>query len=408
MVYTPPKKILEKYAELLVNFALGGKKGIKKGDVVYIQAHEIARPLFDELRIAVIKAGGHYISGYMPDHTTGRPDDIYPGFFEQASDEQISYFNKPYYKGLVEGVDHFLTVLSNPNIGILDKTDPKKIILRKKSLKPYMDIRNKKENEGRLTWSLALYGTQALADQAGLSLEEYWEQIIKGCYLDIDDTIGAWRDSTSKIEEVKNKLDSLQIQWLYIKGKNVDLQVKIGEGRSWLGGGGRNIPSFEVFTSPDYRGTEGRIKFNRPLFIYGKIIDDIELVFEKGRVVSSSASKNESLLKEMIKTDEGSLRVGEFSLTDKRLSKITKFMADTLFDENFGGDWGNLHIALGSAYKTAYNGDYSKLNDAQWENLGYNDSAIHSDIVLSEPIVVTGELKDGSKKIIYKEGEFVI
>lgn len=100
--------------------------------------------------------------------------------------------------------------------------------------------------------------------------------------------------------------------------------------------------------------------------------------------------------------------VGEFSLTDRRLSRITKFMGETLFDENVGGEQGNTHIALGSAYKDSYTKDPSKVSKEQWEELGFNESSVHTDIVSTNKRKVTATLKDGSKKVIYENGEFKV
>ncbi len=101
-------------------------------------------------------------------------------------------------------------------------------------------------------------------------------------------------------------------------------------------------------------------------------------------------------------------KVGEFSLTDKRFSRITKFMADTLFDENMGGEHGNTHIALGNSYHDCYAGDPKNVKPAQWKNLGYNESSVHTDIVSTTSRVVTATMKDGSTKVIYKNGQFVL
>src|SRR6185436_12865911 len=136
----------------------------------------------------------------------------------------------------------------------------------------------------------------------------------------------------------------------------VDLWVKLGEKRAWMGGSGRNVPSFELFTSPDWRGTEGWIKFNQPLYRYGNLITGIELEFKNGRVVKAKAKKNEQILKQMIATANAD-KVGEFSMTDKRFSHITKFMGETLYDENVGGPHGNTHVALGNVYHDCYAGD---------------------------------------------------
>jgi len=117
------------------------------------------------------------------------------------------------------------------------------------------------------------------------------------------------------------------------------------------------------------------------------------------------AAENEPLLHEMIATENAD-RVGEFSLTDARLSRIDRFMADTLYDENVGGPFGNTHLALGNAYQDTYDGDAAELGEKDWERLGFNQSAIHTDIVSTSDRTVTAVLRDGSERVIYAGGEF--
>jgi aminopeptidase len=104
--------------------------------------------------------------------------------------------------------------------------------------------------------------------------------------------------------------------------------------------------------------------------------------------------------------DPGAGRIGEFSLTDKRFSKINRFMANTLFDENYGGKHGNCHIALGSSYSNSFSGNPSRLTNAMKTRLGFNDSALHWDIVNTENKQVTATLSSGKKIILYENGRF--
>jgi aminopeptidase len=104
--------------------------------------------------------------------------------------------------------------------------------------------------------------------------------------------------------------------------------------------------------------------------------------------------------------DPGACRIGEFSLTDRRFSKIDRFMANTLFDENFGGRQGNCHIAVGAAYLDAYDGDPATLDRARRKALGFNDSALHWDLVNTEAKRVSARLKDGRSVVIYENGRF--
>jgi len=400
-MYQPSEEILDKYADVLVNSALGDCKGIKKGDVVFIQVPECAKPMLVSLRRAVLKAGGHPIIQYMPDN-------IAKEFYELANEEQINFFPAKYLKGRIDEIDHSIFIEADTNPHELKSVEPKKMMEKSKAFKPYMEWRDEKENAGKFTWTLALYGTEAMAKEAGITLEEYWGEIIKDCYLDEESPREKWKEIFNEVERVKDKLNSLKIKKLRIRGVQIDLTIGLGENRKWMGGSGRNIPSFEVFISPDWRLTEGKIRFNQPLYRYGNLIKGARLEFKNGEVVKAEADEGEQVLKEMIVSDEGSKRVGEYSLTDSRLSRITQFMATTLFDENRGGEYGNTHIALGKAYQDSYPGDPSKITKEQWKEMGYNDSAVHTDIVSTENREVTAFLEDGREMVIYVDGKFVI
>jgi len=403
MPYTPPQEILERYADVLINFALGGGEGIKEGDVVRIVSHECAKPLYVELHRAVWRAGGHTISQFVPDD-----DDSFNlarDYYKIASDVQLDFFPDRYSRGLVDQIDHQVSVLAEADKHALEDTDPAKIMRSSSAMKPLLDWRTEKENAGRFTWTLGLYGTPAMAAEARLSEEDYWQQIIDACFLDESDPIARWREVSDQIGEYVQRLSELPIDRLHVKGEDVDLQLTLGDCRRWVGGSGRNIPSFEIFTSPDWRGTEGWIRFNQPLYRYGNLIEGISLEFADGRVVKAGAERNERVLTEMIAT-ENAERVGEYSLTDSRFSRITKFMAETLYDENVGGPYGNTHLALGKSYHDCYDGDPSTVSSERWEELGFNDSTVHTDIVSTTDRTVTARLRDGSERLIYAGGNF--
>ncbi len=403
MTYTPPQEILERYASVLVNFALGGGEGVKTGEVVRIATPESAKPLYAELRKAVWRAGGHVIGAYEPDDDTRT--NLSKDFFETTSDAQLDYFPAKYMRGLIDEMDHQVSVLAESDPHALETVDPARIMRRGEAMRKLLDWRSEKENEGRFSWTLGLYGTAAMAAEAGLTEEEYWEQIVHACFLDVEDPIARWRDIGRRLDETRQRLDALDIERVHVQGEDVDLWVGIGEQRRWLGGRGRNIPSFEIFTSPDWRGTEGWIEFNQPLYRYGNLVKGIRLEFEDGRVSKASAEENEGVLTEMIAT-EGADKVGEFSLTDKRFSRITRFMAHTLYDENVGGPFGNTHIALGRSYQDAYTGDPAAVKPEDWERLGFNNSSVHTDIVSTTDRTVTAQLRSGEERVIYRDGEF--
>ncbi|MDA3855624.1 MAG: aminopeptidase [Candidatus Woesearchaeota archaeon] len=399
MEYKPSDEILEKYAKLLVNFGLNNAKGVNKGDIVLVQISECARPILNFVNREIIKAGANPIIDL-------RADGIARDMFEFGNEEQIGFFPEKFMKGKIDEADHLLQIIGDHDLDELKGIEPKKILLKQKAYSPYMKWRNDKEHAGNFSWTLVGYGTPAMAKEANLSLEEYWDEIIKACYLDKEDPVSEWKKIDAEIKRVSNELTDLKIQKVHVESEDIDLWVQLGSNRKWLCGVGINIPSYEIFISPDWRGTNGKIRFTEPLYSYGNKITDIELEFKDGLIINSSASEGEDILKEMIAT-KGANKIGEFSLTDSRISRITKFMADTLYDENVGGEFGNTHIAIGSSYKDSFIGDLDKT-DEEWDELGFNCSVVHTDIVSTANRKVTAYLPDGSTKVIYDKGEFKV
>lgn len=400
MAFIPSPEILKKYADVLIKFALWSGEGVKKGDVVFVSISESARPLLPHIQRSILEAGAHMMLNYTP-------DGISRDYFELASAEQIEFVPKDYLLERVKLATHFVGIISESDKHELEGVDGKKIMRRGELMKFYMDARRDKEDAGKLTWTLALYGTPAMAKEVGMSEKEYWDEIIMACYLDYENPIAKWQDLFVQIEDTKDRLNALSIDSVHVKGHDADLHVKLGHDRKWLGGSGRNIPSFELFISPDWRGTNGWIQFSEPLYRYGNLIEGVELEFKDGLVVKSSAKKNEQIIKDMIAVKNAD-KIGEFSLTDSRFSRITKFMGETLFDENVGGRFGNTHIALGSAYRDSYVGNPKDISEEKWAEMGFNDSSVHTDIVSTTDRTVTATLKDGTKIVIYKDGKFTV
>lgn len=399
-MYQPSDEILKKYADVLVKFALNSGKGVKKGEVVQCLVPDVAKPMINALQVAVLESGAHPLVRMLPTGTD-------KSFYELANDDQLTFFPKKYIKARVDLIDHSVGIIAEHDLHELKDVDPKKIIKASESKKKVREWMSDKEYKGKFTWTLGLYATPAMAKEAKMSLEAYWQEIIKACFLDKSDPIAEWKRIFAEQERVKKALNSLAIDKLHVVGRNIDLWMSLGKKRQWVGGSGRNIPSFEIFTSPDWRGTEGVIYFNQPLYRYGNLIEEVKLEFKKGRVVKASAKKGEKLLQEMIKRPNAD-KIGEYSLTDSRASRITKFMADTLFDENMGGKFGNTHLAVGMSYKDAYAGDPTKVKKVGWKKLGFNDSGEHCDIISTEDRIVTAILKNGKEKVIYIDGKFVV
>jgi len=399
-MYTPSELILTNYAKVLVDFALGSGEGIKKDEVILLQFDLPALPLAKHVYRCILDKGGHPI-------VRMNDEDFSRILYESASNEQLEFFPKKYMKSMVDTIDHRMYLIGTRDPFLLKDISPKKLMLGNKNTQIMKKWLFDKEDKGKLTWTLALYGTEGMAAEAGLSLKKFWDQIEKACFLADKNPIATWKSTFKKLEQLRVKLSELPIDSLHLTAKDTDLTIKLGEKRQWLAGSGRNIPSFEIFTSPDWRGTSGYVFFDHPLYRYGNLIKDVRLEFKNGKVIKADAMKNGNLIKELVKQKNAD-KVGEYSLTDTRFSHIDAFMANTLYDENFGGQWGNTHLALGSSYHEAYTGDVSRVTNKGWRDLGFNDSSEHTDIIATGDRQVEAIMRDGTKKVIYRKGQYVV
>lgn len=405
--YTPSDEILEKYADLIVKFGMQNRDGkkLKKGSVIRFTVPEVAKPLYFHLQAAILKNGHHPIGSFLPSNE-GKYN-FEKNFFDYAKKHQIEFFDAKRQKGNTSQIDGTISILATTDPHALKDVDSKKVLQRSVAMRKATELKFKKINEGKLQWTIALYGTDQMAREAGMSTKEYWKQIIHACYLDTKDPVAEWMRINKQVQSTASKLTKLKIKSVHVKGPDIDLTIGIGGDRIWRAGGGNNIPSYEVFTSPNFREVNGKAKFNQPHYRYGKKIEGIELEFKDGMVIASKATKNYDLLQSMLKTKGGNF-LGEFSLTDARLSRITKPMAEILYDENTGGKFGNTHVALGSAYRDCYNGDVPNIPEAEWDKLGFNSSVVHSDIISTTDRTVTALLENGKSKVIYTKGQFTI
>ncbi len=402
--YVPPDTILEAYANVFTNYALHGGNGIRPGEVVRVTLPQFALPLYLPLQAALLKAGGNMVLDFKPNGADRQ-------LLALGDEQQLAFHLAEVQQELAKRLDHSISIRGEDDPHELEGFDPQRIMtLRGIQRKIFLDWLYPKETLGKFSWTLGLYGTEGMAAEVGMSLEEYWGHIIAACYLDQKDPVAEWRRVRDEVERVKQRLNDLAIDRLHVESEDgIDLWITVGQQRCWLGGSGRNIPSYEVFTSPDWRGTEGVIVYNQPLYYNGSVISGIRLKFEHGIVVEASAAQNEPLLRAMLAKPNAN-KIGEFSLTDKRISRILVPMGNTLYDENLGGPYGNTHLAVGKCYLDAYTGDLSSTPIEDLLALGFNDPSceVHTDMISTTNRTVTAVWSDRPSKVIYAEGQITV
>lgn len=392
----------ERYANVLIwGLKKARKNPFKAGDSILIKFELPALKLAERLYEILIRQQFNPILELTP------TPNMELSFYQYASDNQLNF--------ILEGetvraasFNGLISLRAPESLTHLKSVDSSKISTATKARKVYRDIWDKNEDEGNFGWTLCMLPTEALAKEANLSLEEYANQIKKSCFLTDDNGVKKWEEIFEAATNIKQWLNGMDVNYYHMSGDNMDLKIYPGEDRQWIGISGHNIPSFELFLSPDYRLTTGRYYANQLTFRNGNLVKDITLDFKEGAVSEFKVAEGEAFFKSQLEMDEGAKYIGEFSLTDKNFSNIDCFMANTLFDENYGGEFGNSHIALGASYANTYCGPKNVLDANTKKEVGLNSSALHWDLVNTLDKSVYAVLKEGKRILIYDKGRFLL
>ena len=362
--------ILQKYAHLLVHYCLE----IKPDEKLYISTTTLAEPLLREVYREAVKAGA-LVDFNMSFREQNRI------FIAEANDRQLDYV-LPAYKEMMESYDAYLVIRAPFNIREDVSNDPKKSARRQEALNIVNQIYTKRIADRSLKRCLCQFPTQAAAQEAGMSLEEYEYFVYNACHLYSDDPSAEWikvRNQQQHIVDFLNQCDNITY-----KNKASDISFSV-KGRTWINSDGRsNMPSGEVFSSPIENSVNGTIYFDYPTVFMGHEVAGVTLNVSEGKVISWQAEKGKEFL-DHIFTIDGARYFGEVAIgTNYQIQKPTK---NILFDEKIGG---SVHMALGQSYK---------------QTGGLNKSPIHWDLI--------SNMKDGGEiwadhRLIYKNGKFLL
>jgi len=392
---------LEKYADVMIWALQAARRNgkFKKYDVVLLRTDIGALPLAQKIYRKLV-AGR-----LCPVLRMQSPEAFSKDFYTLADKQQLSFL-PPGEKEFQGGINGLIALHAPQDLTYLKQVDPARIGISAVARKPVREILDAREQAGLFSWTLCNYPTEELAKRAGLSPKDYANQIARACFLNEKDPVKKWQEVTKQINEIGAWLSSLPIETLHIESDHMDFTVLLGEKRKFIAGGGCNVPSFEIFTSPDWRGTKGVYFADLSSYRSGNYVKGVRLEFKNGRAVKADAQQGGDFVRKMLAMDRGAAQIGEFSLTDRRFSKINKFMADILFDENFGGKYGNCHVAVGASYADTYTGPQSELTKEAKKALGFNDSSLHWDLINTENKRVKAKLKNGTEVTVYEKGEF--
>lgn len=392
---------LERYAEVLLAFLkLSRKTPFAKGEPVLVNFDVQALALAEVLHRRLLSANLKPLLRMNPTETMERDH------FEIARFNQLR-FQPPGERELAYALGGIVNLLAPASLTHLRGVDQEDLKTFRQARYEVEGIFNKRQKLGEMGTTTALYPTEALAAAAGQSLTQYARRIETGCLLQHSQPEKKWRLLRRDVLEVCRWLDSLQARRLHVESETIDLVLDVGERRRWMAVTGHNLPSFECYLSPDWRGTNGVYHADLPTMLDGHEAGGIRLEFSGGRAVNVVAQKNAAFVARMLSLDPGASKVGEFSLTDARFSPVDAYMAHPLYDENHGGAFGNCHLGLGAAYTETYDGDPAGLVPERRHELGFNASNLHWDLVNTKDKRVRAVLPDGTRRTIYESGRFL-
>ena len=402
---------LREYASLLAAKGVN----VEKGDEVWINA-QISHPEFIRLVVEeCYKLGAKKVRVRFSDDKIARLHYQYQTVGELGKCPDYTVAEYRYAKKHLPSMLHIVSDDPDALKGINQSKIVKSSIKFRKKIKPFRD-----EMDGKYKWCIAAVPSIEWARKVfpnlddDAAVEALWNAILDTSRVD-GNAVENWNKHNEELLNHRNKLNDLDLQYLEYKSSNgTDLKVELIKGITWGGGFeltdkkkvfNPNIPSEEVFTSPKAGSVDGIVYASKPLSYNGQLIDGFSVRFEGGKVVEVKAKKNQKLLEEMVKIDEGASRLGEVALVpyDSPIRNSGILFYETLFDENAA-----CHLALGAGFKELLP-EGAAISNEDAKARGINDSMIHVDFMIgTEDMEIVGVSFNGKRTTIFKNGNWAI
>jgi aminopeptidase len=392
---------LSRLADLTVHVGAN----VQPGQLVVITGFVENAPLMREVARAAYRAGAKVVEPeYTDRHFTRAAVELGP---EDSLD-----FSAPWALAMLDTLASekgcFIQVAGDPEPGLLadlPQDRVARVVPREVYAKWFQMVSDKSvswtivpaPNAG---WAARVFGKP--------DLDALWEAVEKACRLDRDDPVAEWRKHVARLGTIATALNERRFDSLRYRGPGTDLTVGLLPSSRWGAASERtsfgvvhlpNLPTEEVFTTPDRRRAEGRLRSTRPLDIRGTLVRDLELEFRDGRIVEVNAGSGADLVRTEVAMDEGGSRLGELALVDSssEVGKLGITFFNTLFDEN-----ATSHMAYGDGF------DFCVEDDADRE-VGLNKSAVHTDFMVGGPDVeIDGRERKGTWVPVIRDYQFKV
>lgn len=396
--------LIERFADLVVRAGVNLQPGqgvILRTDTAHL---EIARAVVE----AAYAAGAAWVEPIWSDGPMHR------SAVEHSTVEQLSA-SRPWALARIEEWRRqgaaAITLLGDADPHVLDGADPARAAARPVEeatamRRAFFDgIRWTAVGAPNPGWARQIFGEP--------DVDRLWQAVGTAMRLDAADPVAAWRERSATLAARGRQLDKLELTEIRYVGEGTDLTVGLPPRARWTGGGMvdaagvpylPNIPTEEVFTSPDKRRADGVIRLTKPVVIAGQLVTGLRVTFAGGRVTDVAATSGADVVRAQLDTDPGARHLGEVSLVDKdsRIATAGIVFHNTLFDENAG-----CHVAWGQSFPFAVEGGLA-MTEQQRLDLGLNTSGVHTDVVIGgDGITVTGRGPYGTVEII-RDDEWVL
>jgi aminopeptidase len=412
-------QMLETYGELAVRIGLNlraGQRLLIIGPLANGGVSLDAAPLVRQIAASAYRAGAPLVEAVWGDEA------LLMTRFRHASRTSFGEYSAWFPKALVEHVEAghaMISVYANDPDQLKDQ-DPELITAVQQATS--RSVRSFREyiSRNQTNWCVVAAAGPGWASRVFPHLKEadavaaLWDAIARLCRLEQPDPVAAWETHLGVLAARRDQLNRQRYVALKYSGPGTNVTIGLPDGHQWVSGrstsrGGiefaPNLPTEEVFTMPHKDRVDGTVQSSKPLSYGGTLIDNFTLTFAAGRVVGVTAERGESVLKQLVATDEGAARLGELALVphSSPVSQSGVLFYNTLFDENAAS-----HVALGSAYKFTFAGGEG-LSEEEFEHAGGNRSVVHVDFMIgSGELDVDGVRRDGGVEPIMRRGEWAV
>ena len=401
----PDNNRLERFANLVVRIGANVQPGssvLLRTDVAHL---EIARAVVERAYVA----GASWVEVEWSDGPIRRSQLTHAGI-ERLTKTRPWVIERTREWAAERGVS--ITLVGDPDPHLLNDVDPVKA-----AAFPVEEAMASREAllVQQLRWTVVPAPNPGWAQEVfgEPDVERLWEAVATAMRLDEADPVASWRERGAELAARGRALNALDLTEMRYRSADTDLRIGLVPDSRWTGGSMDdpdgvtympNIPTEEVFTSPDRRRADGMISLTKPVIIGGQVVEGLKVTFSGGRITDVTATSGVGSVRAQLDTDEGARSLGEVSLVDRnsRIAKADILFHNMLFDENAA-----CHVAWGQSFPFSVADGLAKTNEERYE-IGLNRSAVHTDVVIGgEGMTVTGTGPKGTVEII-RDDEWVL